>query len=303
MLYDILKKNYKKECVFETNRINKEEKITSLDSLNFTTISLKLGMLLTLKPFYIDFIQDALDVDPSTKTPDEISLSYEQSELAIWLLTERKGVIAIETNLLLQSGSFQIYIEENATYYCLDMVLNYVDFITLSAALNVMPLQEDIESYLTSINTNYTLTTADDSSTLDAAPFTKIESTEYSWTATVSWENDQGAQNTMFITDPCLAKTLLWVFPNYIQEFANSDWQHRLSYFMESQLPIQITACPLYGSVDNLKTVIPQYVTWFNANIYSTTTQSIDETAVTKAAADLITTLKQISNNPAPTNA
>lgn len=302
MLYDILTKNYKQEGYFETNRINEEEKITQLDSLNYTTISLKLGMLLTLKPFYINFVQDSLDYDPGTKTTNEISLLREQSELAIWLLTERKGMIAIETNLLLQSGSFQIYIEEDATCYCLSPILNYVDFITLSTVLNTPPSQ-DIVSYINKTYPNYTLTTIDDPSTLDNVTFTTIENTTYNWTATVSWENDQGAQNTMSITDPFLANTLLWIFPNYIPELANLDWQHRLSYFMDSQLPIQTTACPMYASADNLKTVIPQYVTWFNANIYSTTTQNIDEVAVTKAAADLITTLKQVSNNPAPTNA
>lgn len=302
MLRDILTKNYKHEGYFETNRINKEEKITPLDSLNYTTISLKLSMLLTLKPLYINFVQDALDFNPILKTPDEISLAYEQSEMAIWLLTERKGMIAIETNLLLQSGSFHIYIEIDAIYYSLDILLNYTDFIALSAELNTMSTQ-DIKDFLLIINIDYTLTTIDDPSTLNAVTFTPIESTPYGWTATVSWENDQGAQNTMFITDSFLANTLLWMFPDYIPELATPDWQHRLTYFMESQLPIQITARPMYASEDNLKTVIPQYATWFNANIYSTTTQSIDETAVTKAAADLITTLKQISNNPVPTNA
>ena len=50
-LYDILTKSYKKDGIFDTNRIDEEEKITQTDLLNFTTISLKLSMLLTLKPF------------------------------------------------------------------------------------------------------------------------------------------------------------------------------------------------------------------------------------------------------------
>ncbi|MFK7748134.1 MAG: hypothetical protein AB8B65_07080 [Kordia sp.] len=302
MLRDILTKNYKHEGYFETNRINEEEKITSLDSLNYTTISLKLSMLLTLKPLYINFVQYTLDFNPILKTPDKISLAYEQSEMAIWLLTERKGMIAIETNLLLQSGSFQIYIQENTDdkmYYCFSTMLNYDDFVLISTVFNSAP-SEGIISYLKETYPNHILTAIDDPSKLDDATFTTIENAAYSWTATVSWDD---GQNTMYITDPFLANTLLWMFPDYIPELATPDWQHRLSYFMESQLPIQITAHPMYATADNLKTIIPQYVRWFNANIYNTTTQTIDQTAVTKAAADLITTLKLIYNNQVPTNA
>ncbi|WP_298507609.1 hypothetical protein [uncultured Kordia sp.] len=299
-LHKILTQTYKKNGVFDTNRINEEGKITSQDSLDYITLSLKLGMLLTIKPFYVNFVQGVLELDPETTTQDELTLSYQQSEMVLWLLTQRKGMIAIETNLLLQSGSFQIYIKEHTisnTYYRLDTMLDYVDFIMLSTKLNTMDSQ-DIQTYLTNINAAYTLTKIE-SSTIKDTTFTAIENTGYSWTASVNWNNE----NTMYITDPFLEDTLLWIFPNYIPEIIASDWQHRLSYFMDSQLPIQITANPMYASKDDLKTLIPQYVDWYNANIYNAKTQNIDSTALTTSAATLITTLVQISKNTLPTNA
>jgi len=299
-LHKILTQTYKKNGVFDIARINNEEAISQQDTLDYIMLSLKLGMLLTLKPFYVNFIQGVLDLDPETTRQDKLSKLYQQSDMALWLITERKGMIAIETNLLLQSGSFQVHIKEHTisnTFYRLDTMLNYHDFVTLSIKLNTMQSQ-DIQSYLTSINSTYTLTKIE-STDIKNADFTAIENTGYSWTANVDWNGE----NTMYITDAFLENTLLWIFPIYIPELIASDWQHRLSFFMESQLPIQVTTNPMYATHDDLKTLIPQYVNWYNANIYNAKTGTIDEENIITNAAKLIATLLQISKNTLPTNA
>ncbi|WP_420571495.1 hypothetical protein [Kordia sp.] len=304
-LHNILTKAYKNNGVFDVTRIDKEQAISQQDSLDYITISLKLSMLLTLKPFYVNFIQGILDVNAETETAEALSLLYQQSEMVLWLITERKGMIAIETNVLLQSGSFQVYIKESSIsniYYRLNTILNYTDFITLSAKLNTMKSQ-DITSYLTSINANYTLTQVD-SNTLEDATFISIPNTANSWTASVNWNE----KNTMYITDSFLKNTLFWIFPNYIKELIATDWQHRLSYFMESQLPIQITANPMYADADDLQTLIPLYVSWYNSNIYNVNNQTTEEKTqtaqkLTVNAGNLVTKLVEISKNTLPTNA
>ena len=305
-LYEILTKTYKKNGVFDITRIDEEEAISQQDGVNYITISLKLGMLLTLKPLYINFIQAILDVNLESITNKDLSLLYQQSEMALWLITERRGMIAIETNLLLQSGSFQIIIKEDADpnrYYKLDKSLGYIDFISIATQLNSLPKSKDVSSYLTSINATYTLTEIQ-SDTVEDTLFTTIESTKYSWTATVSWNS----KNTMYITDSFFENTLLWVFPDYIPEITTPNWQHRLSYFMESQLPIQISAKPTYASAANLKKLIPQYVSWYNANIYDASSQTKEQQdkrkeTLTINAGNLIATLLQISKNTLPTDA
>jgi hypothetical protein len=157
---------------------------------------------------------------------------------------------------------------------------------------------QDIQSYLTSINSTYTLTKIE-STDIKNADFTAIENTGYSWTANVDWNGE----NTMYITDAFLENTLLWIFPIYIPELIASDWQHRLSFFMESQLPIHITAKPMYASATNLKELIPLYVNWYNANIYNGNTEVIDPETLTTAAANLIPVLIEISKNKLPINA
>ncbi len=265
-LQEILSKTYIKQGVFDVKRINKLEAISTQDCLNYDTISLKLSMLLMLKPIYINYIQDVLDFDPPTKTKDEILLAHEKALQAIWLLKERKGIIAIETNLLLQSGMFQVYFQDSSTpeiTLCIEVTLTYEEFIVLSAAIELLA-SVDITDFLKKINPKYTITKVQNE-TLDTAEFTPIENSTYSWSVDVSWN---GAHTTN-INNNIFKHTLLWIFPDYIKELREADWQHRLSYFMESQLPIQITAHPIYRSETYLKTVIPLYVTWYNANIYS----------------------------------
>ncbi|MEM6684324.1 MAG: hypothetical protein AAF617_00900 [Bacteroidota bacterium] len=301
-LQKIFIKTYKHQGVFDTDRINEEEAITKQDCLDYDTLSMKLAMLLTLRPFYINFVQEVLDMEVGSTNKSKLKTLYQKSALIIWLITERKGLIPIETNLLLQSGQFLLYIKENTlsnTYYLMETALNYADFMKLSAALNTMSSTDDIATFLTNINSTYTLEKIESSACSDAT-FIPIENTNYEWIASVSWNN----QHTMYINDSFLDSTILWIFPDYILELLSSDWQHRLSYFLDSQLPIQISAKPLYASDTQLTTLIPKYVTWYNANIHNahqdTQTQ---ETNATKATNDLLTELLQISQNSAPQNA
>ncbi|MEM6719511.1 MAG: hypothetical protein AAF611_09365 [Bacteroidota bacterium] len=295
-LHKIFTKTYKPQGVFDVDRINKEEAISKQDCLDYAMISLKLSMLLTLKPFCINCIQDSLE---STTTE---TTAYQKSELILWLITEQNGMITIETNLLLQSGQYLIYIKENKasnTYYLMQMAPDYVDFMELSVALNTMSSTDDIATFLTTINSTYTLEKIESSACSDAT-FIPIENTNYEWIASVSWNN----QNTMYINDAFFDSTMLWIFPNYIPELLTVDWQHRLSYFMDSQLPLEISANPLYADYDNLKTLIPQYVAWYNNNLYNAHIDDDTKTTnATKYTLELITTLLQISQNQSSTNA
>ncbi|PTX64059.1 hypothetical protein C8N46_101669 [Kordia periserrulae] len=298
--YDIAAKSYKNEGIFNINRITKEEKISQQDTLNYTTISLKLSMLLTLQPFCINFIQEAFHQDVSEIDQTELSKILEEVEMTLWLLSQRKGMIALETAVLLQSANYQVYFKdssENIVYYRLNTILNYEEYTELATSLDAIGTQ-DISSYLTSINPTYTLTETQNTQ-VENTSFITIDTTKYAWTASVA-SNDT---EEIFVTNPLFENTLLWVFPNYLPEIVTTDWQHRLSYFTETQLPLHISAGSFYATADDLKTFIPQYVRWFNANIYNTSTQSYDITTAATSASEIILTLSQLSQNITATHA
>jgi hypothetical protein len=282
-LRNILTETYKKNGIFDTDYINAWQKITAQDCLDYDTISLKMNLLLTLQPFFINYIQGELEGDTT---------NYQKCQQALWLITERKGMIAIETNVLLQSGTFQIYIEQDTaskTYYQLHVTVPYLDFLTLTAYLNAMPTEIDIQTYLTNLNKNYTLDQIE-SSVVKDAQFTTIENTEYAWTASVSWEDS----DAIFINENFLQYALLWIFPSFIKELKTSNWTHRLSYFKESQLPLQITAKEAYLKTNDLKTFIPDYVAWYNANIYNAKKSPTQQEKPSKQAASLVATLRKL---------
>ncbi|AXG69256.1 hypothetical protein KORDIASMS9_01476 [Kordia sp. SMS9] len=298
-LYNILTKTYKSQGVFNVKQVNKLETITTQDCLDYATISLKLSMLLTLKPIYINFIQCVLDGDTEDMIVNPSEDFFEESALTLWLLTERKGMISIETNLLLQSGTFQLYFQDTVVpgiIISMEVTLTYEEFMILSAAFDTIKSQ-DIDTFLQKINPTFTTTKIPEEELTDVV-FSPIENSSILWAATVSWN---GEHNTD-ITDSLFQNTLLWIFPDYIKELQESDWQHRLSYFMESQLPIHISAHPMPTSADDLKTLIPLYVTWYNANIYAAPKpfETVTNAATTRAqkivasAGNLVTQLKTI---------
>lgn len=307
-LQNILTHEYKTNSVFNIALVNEKQKVTAQDTLDYATLSLKLSLLLTLRPFYINFIQASVDPENIPQGNSEVIVTFpsgevcSQIQIALWMITERKGMISIETNMLLQSGSFEIFIKEKTisnTYYricaMLDdtcQMLNYTDFIVLTAQLDDMTAQ-DMETYLNNMNPAYTLEKVESTEVTDA-DFTPIENTAYAWTAKVSWNS----QNTLYITDPLFANTLLWIFPDFIPGFQTPEWQQRLSYFKECQLPIELQAKPLYGTATDLQELIPVYVSWYNANIYNATTETYDTTVATSSAGSIITLLKELKTTP-----
>ncbi|WP_046744087.1 hypothetical protein [Kordia zhangzhouensis] len=291
-LQQILTKSYQKNGVFDSARVDEEEKITTQNTLDYTTVSLKLNILLTLRPFYVNFIQSVVE---KTDVPnDKKETLYDECAISLWLITQRKGMISIETNILLQSGKFQLFIRENTlskTYYRLNTILMYNDFVKLSSGLSTMSTQ-DITTYLTTIDSSYALEKIE-SSSVNEAIFTPIGNTGYAWTANVSWNEE----NTIYITDSLLSNSLLWIFPDFIPEINAADWQYRLSYFIETELDLQVTVKTLNITAADMKTLIPAYANWYNANIYNAETETINSQELASATSNLISILSQISIN------
>jgi hypothetical protein len=81
---DIILGHLFKDGVLDTPEINYQEKITSSDLSSYSTIELKIHLLFSLRILYHDFISTFYQ----TKKID--------TQIAYWLITERKGCIMIE---------------------------------------------------------------------------------------------------------------------------------------------------------------------------------------------------------------
>jgi hypothetical protein len=81
---------YTNDFIFNSEKIDQIEKLTESDFINYSALELKLSLLFGLKVQYRDFI--ANNYDSEAKGAD--------LRLAMWMITERRGLVIIETGLL-----------------------------------------------------------------------------------------------------------------------------------------------------------------------------------------------------------
>lgn len=258
-LQKVLKHSYEVNGIFDIHSFDASQKISSQDVINYDTISLELSMMLTLDPFYINFIQEA--------TLHQDSIIKKQAEVfyAFWMYSQRKGVITIETNLLANAANFEVFIAKKVDtsyeYYQYTNSLNYKDAVLLGDAFQNMPAV--LAAIILCDTTAWKKVMNPSNEVLNYS--TPIGTTNYKWNMIATWD---GAHNTS-INHPFFSYTFFTIFPNFIPEFMTPEWENRLGYFMDSQLPLHVSQHTMYLSAENLQTLIPSYISWYNSNIYS----------------------------------
>lgn len=81
---------YTNDFIFNSEKVDRVEKLTIADFTNYSTLELKLSLLFGLKTQYRDFITNNF----------ELASCAHDLKLAMWMIKERKGFILIETGLL-----------------------------------------------------------------------------------------------------------------------------------------------------------------------------------------------------------
>ena len=82
--------SFTNDFLVDLYKVDEEEKIPEHDLVNFSTVELKLNLLLGLKTIYRNFIAESL-VNAANKP---------EIKAALWLIRERRGLLLIETTLL-----------------------------------------------------------------------------------------------------------------------------------------------------------------------------------------------------------
>jgi hypothetical protein len=81
---------YTRDFIFNSEKIDRIEELTSSDFIHYSALELKLSLLFGLKVQYRDFIANHFDLEDSATN----------LKLAMWMIMERRGLIVIETGLL-----------------------------------------------------------------------------------------------------------------------------------------------------------------------------------------------------------
>ncbi len=257
-----------KDFIFNLKRINKQEHITAQDCIDYTTVELKLSLLFALKESYQNYLVD------------------NKVDMALWMIRQRKGLICIETNLLLESASFEIIIVENMSQNLFWVIEEKIDYETLML-LDQKLQGNDKDLVLNTIknkswNTEVVNLTFSEKTTCDwdEDTFSPIEGTPFSWAVKASW----GAEHSISINNVIFNNTVLFIFPDFIPDLNTQKFKNRLNVFLESELPVQIGPKVLFLCKDVLEKLIPEYVLWYNNLLYDVKTDKVHGPSLVESA-------------------
>ncbi len=261
-MYPELLKGYTRDFIFNQHQIDDIEKLDEQDFINYSALELKLNLLLGLKYQYKKYIHAHL----------ENSDKEEQLKLALWLHCERKGMILLETNVLLQSAEFQLVIAkdiENGPFWQLEKKLCYKDMATLAigfqndGTIQFLYFKENEKIRIG--NLLYRLRPIDKSA-LKKAGFESFSGTELYYAIKISWGDK--VEKYISYSDVFFSNTVHLIFPKFIPQFKSSPFKKRLRLFLESILPIHLEAHCHFLEKNRLKKIIPEFINWHNCLIY-----------------------------------
>ncbi|WP_298423888.1 hypothetical protein [uncultured Kordia sp.] len=299
LLRTIIVKSNDRETIFNCSYIDASQKVTKQDCIDYTTIILKMQLLLALEQHYINYLQTYKSFDfyyhkgfylQSLHLTEIESL---QKSTALWLISERKGLISVETNILLQSAGFTVYIKKaidslggKFKYYSNNTMLSYEDFIILTTSFDSMTTDE--VNTMLSDTSKWTMNF--ENPTIENDRFDTLGTSDYTYTIQISW----GTEFTTTIHNPIFDNTLLFYFPDFITSLNATAYKQRLSYFLKSQLPLHVSTRTSYIDATDMSNLIPLFSDWHNALLYNGTNSDFDTTLATTTAGQLISHLDKL---------
>ncbi|AYL99039.1 hypothetical protein [Mucilaginibacter celer] len=242
------------DFIFNSRELDKAEKLTEKDFINFSAIELKIGLFFGIQKLYREFISDNYDVGPGGEIIQQ----------AFWMMSQCRGVIAIETRLLLQFVDFEIVLTQsvaNGPYYKTNGHLNYEDVILVKDAFAAgTKCQIDNQSF-TVLGQTFALAAADNANGGDKY-FTRIDSAP-NWLFTIKII---GSDRETEIPDgsPLFDNNLELIYPDFIPGLNNDDFRDRLDLLMQAELPIQSGYNCHFVTQAQLGVLIPVFSLWHN---------------------------------------
>ena len=303
--------NFENDFVFNSDKLDRLEKLKIQDFVNYSALELQLNILLGLKAPYINRLQDLWDClsekecncCTGEKSQDEkcsdclTTLKLEeQIKQCQWFLYERKGFICIENSLLYPSDSTIIVTTSvtNGPYYEVVPSLSYNEICTL---YTLMQNAKDIEFH-TIENTGNDDGITKKKMVIDEVGYDieqkVLTDTEIIWQKKSICNSTIMSSKTDYSFSICKSQndektqeieSLTLIFPNYIPYFKTQDFLDRLNLLVTNVLPVEVSHKFQLVCQEKLETLIPAYTDWHNSLVF---TPSEDPLKVVKTAAETL---------------
>lgn len=264
-MQEIYLQQAQEDFVFQMHHVDQREALHAQDFINYSTIQLKISLLLALNTRYQNYL-----------ATQQIALS---STLAIWMLKQQKGVLCIEANLLLQSALFNpilkvLNVDEPTLYYTTVNSIDYEQFTLLLIYLefNQLTINEQGNIADTSISGVLSRIVFDieETSAVNDLSFVEITGSCTLYNTTAIWEGV--SSDSIQISD--IKDTSIFILPEFIDDFKNSTFRNSLNYLLENELPIEQNPIVYYAEESVLKSIIEAFSNWHNELIYKSLNSS-----------------------------
>ncbi len=272
-----------KDFIFDTEKVNEEQRITAADFISFSAIELKINLLFALNVYYQDYLIDYVDF------------------CAYWLITQRKGFLCIETNLLKESADFEIIITEKDKEKELKRITNKSVKINGSDNQPVLSYKDVllIEGFLEQkngldkIKTKYNIEEVN--GIYEKHRFKSLKNTPFLCSVKALWN-----ETSMLLPNPFFNNSIVFIFPDFFdnkredleknkkRNFKISDFKNRFNYFLENDLPVQVVPESYYVTNRELKKLIIAYSKWYNSLRFNQATNELHSPNLKVNAEELV---------------
>lgn len=247
------------DFVFQSNKINKKEKLSKTDFNNFSGLELKLNLLFGLKNIYTNFITTQFEASQNS-IEDQLN-SHKTIQKIFWLKENRKGSFFIETSILLSQLKYNIEIvkqSDNSFYQIQNtdfQTIANINYLLNTESQTVLDSQF-LKGQLEFSNEKYAFIT-DNSQTATSIEYTKSKFSDYSFRITISSGN-----GTIAINDSLFKKNTILLFPDFIPELQTPQFERRLEQFLAVSLPTNIQCEYLFAQFQELESFTSNYYSW-----------------------------------------
>lgn len=287
------------DSVFDSERISDLERIAEDEFRNYSGIELKLSLLFGLKTLYRDFL-----LSESDETGQQIQAFSEPVNdnllklQALSLISQRKGFLLIELNLLLHCLCFDIYfLDSQNRQWVTETPQGYEAAFDI---LNILRGKQGASQEL-----YFPATQADKAEVADqSVSFTVGEHSIRLKSVTTELSDEYeviSGKKEMFAIRAngtewnfdWLNSTLcgvMFIFPDYIPTFKTYSFYSRLEMFLRNELPVDAVIDLRVASFNVLRKLIPAFRKWHDSLIYD----SLDRYKLFNSAGAAVRLIEQL---------
>ncbi|WP_129875908.1 hypothetical protein [Mucilaginibacter terrigena] len=197
------------------------------------------------------------------QTDQEANLCY-----AMWMITERKGLMLIENGLLQRNFTYQVIITRNlqdGPYFQVGNLLNYSQaWETVQVLTDNKEHQDDYESEGINVNgAHYSLVAASGDQQKNKY-FKQVPDAAYYFTVKI----DGKKEIEKFDEFPVFKSDLELIYPAFILPPDQPVFKKRIQYFLHQSLPVHLTYDIHFLGTEQLQAFIPAFMYWHNQLIF-----------------------------------